>query len=95
MNLLSISFDEHDTPAVLGEYGAKWSDDLDTWRFATGSVDEVKRLTRSFAVQVQPEGGTINHGLATVLVTPDGVIQKIWRGNGWQTDEVLAALRTP
>lgn len=95
VNLLSISFDEYDTPAVLAEYGARFSDDLDAWRFATGRAEEVRKLTQAFAVQVQPESGTINHGLATVLVGPDGVIRNIWRGNGWKTDEVLAALRLP
>ncbi len=95
VNLLSISFDEHDTPAVLTEYGARFSDDLDAWRFATGKAEEVQKLTRAFAVQVKPEGGTISHGLATALLSPDGVVRNIWRGNGWQTDEVLAALRQP
>lgn len=95
VNLLSISFDEHDTPAVLAEYGAKLSDDLDAWRFATGQPEEVRKLTQAFAVQVQPEAGTINHGLATALIGPDGVVRHIWRGNGWATDEVLTALRNP
>ena len=93
VNLLSISFDEHDTPAVLADYGRKFSEDLDVWRFASGTPDEVQKLTRAFAVQVQPEGGTISHGLATALIGPDGLVRQIWRGNGWQTEEVLAALR--
>ncbi len=95
VNLLSISFDEYDTPAVLAQYGAQFTDDLDTWRFATGTPEEVQKLTRAFAVQVQPEADTINHGLATALIDPKGVIRQIWRGNGWKTDEVLAALRNP
>lgn len=93
VNLLSISFDEHDTPALLAGYAATFTDDLDSWRFATGTPDEVQKLTRAFAVLVQPEGGTISHGLATALVGADGVIRHLWRGNGWKPDEVLAALR--
>jgi protein SCO1/2 len=95
VNLLSISFDKYDTPQVLAEYGARFSDDLDAWRFATGKPEEVQKLTKAFAVQVQPEAGTISHGLATVLIGPDGIVRKIWRGNGWKVDEVLAALRQP
>lgn len=95
VNLLSISFDEYDTPQVLADYGARFSDDLDVWRFATGKAEEVQKLTKAFAVQVQPEAGTISHGLATAMIGPDGVVRQIWRGNGWKTDEVLAALRGP
>ena len=91
---LSISFDEKDTPAVLSEYGAALTSDLDTWRFATGNPGEVQKLTGAFAVLVQPDSATISHGLATALIGPDGVIRQIWRGNGWKPDEVLAALRT-
>lgn len=94
VSLLSVSFDEHDTPALLAQYGATLTDDLDSWRFATGAPAEVKKLTQAFAVLVQAEGGSISHGLATALIGTDGVIRHLWRGNGWKTDEVLAALRT-
>ncbi len=94
VNQLSISFDEKDTPAVLAQYGAALTDDFDTWQFATGKPAEVQKLTGAFAVLVQPDSVTISHGLATALIGPDGVIRQIWRGNGWKTDEVLAALRT-
>ena len=95
VNLLSISFDEHDTPAILAEYGARLSSDFDSWRFATGKPDQIQKLTGAFAVLVKPDSATINHSLATALVGPDGVIRQIWRGNMWKPDEVLAALRTP
>jgi protein SCO1 len=94
MNLLSISFDERDTPALLTEYGSRFSDDFESWRFATGLPEEIQKLTHGFAVFVQPDGATINHGLATALVDADGVIRNIWRGNGWRTDDVLVALRS-
>lgn len=91
--LLSISFDEFDTPAVLKDYGGVFTADFASWRFATGRPAEVRRLTRAFAVHVEAEGGTLAHSLATALVDRDGVIRRIWRGNGWQPAEVLAALR--
>ena len=94
VQLLSISFDsEFDTPEVLAQYAARQTKDTDQWRFATGTAGETKRLTQAFSVAVQPESGTIAHGLATALVGADGIIRKIWRGNGWQPTEVLAALR--
>ena len=91
---LSISFDtEFDTPAVLAEYAARHTNDTDRWRFASGSADQIQKLTRAFSLQVEAEGGTINHSLATALVGPDGTIRQIWRGNGWKPEEAVAALK--
>jgi protein SCO1/2 len=94
LQLLSISIDpEFDTPAVLAAYAAHYTDDTDRWRFARGTAAETQRLTQAFAVGVKPERGTISHGLATVLVNADGVIQRIWRGNGWKPAEIISALK--
>ena len=91
--LLSISFDpEFDTPAVLKEYGQHEGADPKIWNFATGDPAEIARLTKQFAVQTTPEAGTISHGLTTALISRDGQIVKLWRGNGWSPDEVIAAL---
>jgi protein SCO1 len=91
---LSVSFDpEFDTPQVLDEYAARYTQDRDIWRFATGSSEEIKRLTKAFSVYIQPESGTISHGLVTVLVGPDGIVRKIWRGNSWKPEEAVVALR--
>ncbi len=93
VQLLSISFDsEFDTPEVLAKYAARHTKDTDQWRFATGTAAETKRLTHAFSVAVQPEGGTIAHGLATALVGADGIIRNIWRGNGWTPAEVIEAI---
>jgi protein SCO1/2 len=94
VQLLSISFDpEFDTPQVLSEYAASQTKDTDQWRFVTGTSQETGRLTQAFAIAVNPEGGTISHGLATALVDGHGAIRNIWRGNAWKPDEVIAALR--
>jgi protein SCO1/2 len=93
--LLSISFDpEFDTPQILKEYAEHEHADPGVWTFATGDKREIETLTRSFSVLVQPEGGTISHGLATALIGKGGKVVKIWRGNGWTPAEVLAEIRT-
>ncbi len=94
LQLLTVSFDsEFDTPEVLARYAQPHTQDTDRWRFATGTAAETQRLTQAFSIQVQPESGTISHGLCTALIGPDGTIQKLWRGNGWKPEEVVAALR--
>ena len=92
--LLSITLDPgFDTPEVLKAYAEHQKADLQIWTFATGEPAEIDKLTQNFSVHVQPEGGTISHGLATALVGPDGTVRKIWRGNGWKPSEVMDELR--
>jgi protein SCO1/2 len=49
--------------------------------------------TRAFSVYRLTEGGTISHGLATVLVNRNGTLERIWRGNAWTPAEVSEAIR--
>jgi protein SCO1 len=91
--LLSVTLDpKFDTPAILKTYAGYQDADPHTWTFATGDPAEIDKLTESFAVLVQPEGGTISHGLATALIGADGNVIKIWRGNEWTPAEVIAEL---
>lgn len=91
--LLSISFDpDFDTPQVLKDFANHEQADPKIWRFATGEQSKIDNLTRAFSVYVQAEAGTISHGLATALVSGDGKVARIWRGNGWTPAEVIAEI---
>lgn len=88
--LLSVTLDpKFDTPEILKSYAQQQKADPQIWTFATGERSEIDKLTQSFAVFVQPEAGTISHGLATALVGPEGKVVKIWRGNSWKPSEVV------
>jgi protein SCO1/2 len=88
--LLSVSFDpENDTPVVFKKYAQHEGADSGIWTFATGSKLQIDQLTRGFAVIVQPEAGTISHGLATALIDSGGRIVEIWHGNGWKPEEII------
>jgi protein SCO1 len=92
--LLSISFDpEYDTPEVLRAYAKHEQADPALWSFATGEKEQIERLTKSFAVHVQPESGTVAHGLATALINSEGRVVEIWRGNAWKPEEVIARVQ--
>jgi protein SCO1/2 len=92
--LLSITLDPgFDTPAILKSYGEYLHADFAIWSFATGEQGQIDALTQGFAVLVQPESGTISHGLTTALIGANGSIIKIWRGNAWQPSEVVDELR--
>ena len=93
--LLSITLDPaFDTPEVLTKYAEYQKADPRIWTFATGDPSAIDALTSAFSVYVQPEGGTISHGLATALIAPDGKITQIRRGNGWSPGEVIARIQS-
>ena len=93
--LLSISFDpEFDTPAVLKEAAKAEEADPAIWTFATGEKPQIEQLTRSFAVNVQPESGTLSHSLATALIDGNGRVVEIWRGNGWKPEDVVRRIES-
>jgi protein SCO1 len=92
--LLSITLDpEFDTPEILKQYGAHSNQAPDIWSLATGDPKEVDKLTEAFSVYRKTESGTLSHGLATVLIDPDGKIVKIWRGNAWTPSDVISEIR--
>lgn len=93
--LLSISFDpDYDTPDVLAEYGAKYgATGSGIWSFASGSAAETAALTKAFAVYTEQAGGTIEHGLCTAWIDPDGIVRQIWRGNFWTPAQIVKALK--
>jgi len=95
-HLLTVSFDtDHDTPAVLREYAARYLNPVlfREWEFATGSPDEIKKITGYFGLSYSPEAGQINHNLVTTLIGADGRIARLYQGNRWKAAEVLAELR--
>ena len=92
--LLSVSFDpETDTPAVLRDYAARYTDDLSNWTFATGTPAQIEHLTARFGVFTRQEDGQITHNLTTALVGPSGRVRQIWRGSDWSPDDVMQAAR--
>ena len=92
--LLGVTLDPaFDTPQILKDYGAHSNQDPKVWSLATGDPHQIDALTRAFSVYRQNEGGTISHGLATALISPEGKIVKIWRGNAWTPEEVIAEIR--
>jgi len=92
--LLSISVDpEYDTSKVLRDYANAHSADLHQWDFGSGSKDEVKAIGTWFGLQYWPDGDQIVHSLRTAIIDADGKLVKLYRGNEWKPDEIVAELR--
>ena len=82
VRLVSFSVDpEHDTPAVLSDYAAKWNAAAPRWVFLSGSPAEVERVVTAgfkLAIQRKPQDkGVIDivHANRFVLVDKGGEIR--------------------
>ena len=93
--LLSVTLDpEYDRPEILRGYGATYAGGrFDDWDFATGDPAEVRRFAEFFGLTYRAEGDQVIHSLRTAVVTPDGKLFKIYRGNEWKPEEVLNDLK--
>lgn len=98
-HLLSISIDpSYDTPQVLRSYGAAHTERYQNetfahWEFAGGTTEQVKKIAEYFGLTYFPENDQIIHALRTVIVGPDGKVVKIYTGNEWKPDEVVAEIK--
>lgn len=100
IQLLSISFDpKRDTPEKLKQYGLGYlgagARELGVWKLAVGKDDEVRKIADFFGLRYEvDENDTtqINHSLRTAVISPDGIVKKVFSGNEWTTDELLREL---
>jgi len=103
-HLISVSFDpDYDTPKVLRSYGAshteRYSDEsFKHWEFATGSADEVKGIAQFFGLRYYHDTASgedqVIHSLRTAVISPEGKLLKLYRGNEWKPEQVAADLKT-
>jgi protein SCO1 len=95
-HLLIISFDpEFDTPAVLRQYAKAHGADPTRWTFATGALSEITAIGEPFGLAFWKEqGGIISHNLRTVVIDASGRVQKIFTGNDWQPEDLVAEMIT-
>ncbi len=96
--LLSISVDPaYDTPELLHAYGVKYLEELapqgfDRWAFATADAEQLRTIAGFVGLRFMPESGEIIHSLRTVVVDPEGTVAKVYIGNTWRPEAVLADL---
>lgn len=102
IRLLSISFDPAtDTPEKLKQYGQGYlgkdaKPDFTVWQLATGTDKQVKEIADFFGLLYevdQKDKTQFNHSLRTIVVAPDGKVQKIFAGQDWTTAQLLSELQ--
>jgi protein SCO1/2 len=96
--LLTVSFDtKHDTPEVLREYGERFqktTPPFSHWELATGTEEAIRALGGDLGLDYIEESRSFTHNLRTAVVDPEGKLTRLFRGNDWTAEELVAALRT-
>jgi protein SCO1/2 len=93
--LISITVDpQHDKPNVLRAYATRYagSGGLKHWDYLTGTDDEIKKAAEFFGLSYWPEKDQIIHSLRTAIISADGKVAKVYRGNEWNHNDVLKDL---
>jgi len=91
--LLSISFDpEFDRPELLKSYAKRYQYDTNHWSFATGALIDIDAITEQFGLMFPREGAGFNHNLRTVVVDAQGKVHKVFTGNEWKVDDLVAEI---
>jgi protein SCO1/2 len=97
VHLVTVSFDPAtDTPPVLKAHAKKLEADLSRWTFLTGDRDEVDHFAARFGVSVgraMNDARDITHNLRTAIIDADGKVVKVYTGNEWTPEQVLADLK--
>ena len=97
VHLVSVSFDPAtDTPPVLKAHAKKLDADPRVWTFLTGDRDVIDRFAARFGVSIAratDDPRDITHTLRTAIVDNSGRLVKVYTGNEWTPEQILADLR--
>lgn len=93
-HLLTVTFDpEFDTPEILRQYAEMHHADPARSTYATGSLTDITALGQQFGLAFWKEqGGIISHNLRTIIIDASGRVQKIFIGNEWQPEDLVAEI---
>jgi len=93
-HLLTVSFDpEFDTPEILQRYAELHDADPARSTFATGALMDITALGEQFGLAFwKGDVGIINHNLRTIVIDASGHVQKIFTGNEWKPEDLVAEM---
>jgi len=97
-NLVTVSFDEHDTPTSATEikrYITTSKEKLNregAWRFLTGDAETIKSLTDAVGFGMERQEKDFAHGAALIVIAPDGKIVRYLYGLRYQPFDLKMAV---
>jgi protein SCO1 len=89
LQLLSITVDpQFDTPAVLAEYGRRYGAPAESWRFLTGTGEQIRSVAGLFGLVYFAEEGSITHTSATAMIDREGRLAALVSGSDTRPDQL-------
>lgn len=93
--LLTITFDpQHDQPEVLANYARTWNADRRGWRFLTGTLEDIQRISGMFGVTYWPDESLLTHSLQTVIIDRQGRLAASLEGNQFSAQQLGDLVKT-
>ena len=80
--VITVSFDENDTPQIARETKRNYLKALDAplpedaWRFLTGQKEQIGSLTRAVGFCFRREGHEFIHPITLIILSSDGIINR-------------------
>lgn len=96
--VLSISFDETETPELATKFKRLYLTAInapfpeDGWRFLTGDLADIHRLTDAIGYRFMRKGVEFIHPVASVVVAKDGTIVRYFYGTTFLPKDLTLAL---
>lgn len=96
--VISVSFDEHDSPQLAARYKKVYLSAMHApfpengWRFLTGDAASIKRLTEAVGFTFQRRGRDFLHPVASIVVTGDGTVVRYLYGVSFLPKDLALAL---
>jgi protein SCO1/2 len=96
--VISISFDEHDSPELASKFKRVYLRSMhapfpeEGWRFLTGDAENIQRLTKSVGYSFQRRGQDFLHPVASLIVARDGMIVRYLYGATFLPKDLALAL---
>jgi len=92
--VVSVGFDyENDTPEVMREYGASFTDSFENWKFVTGPPETVRALARRLGIIYRPDGnGSWEHTVGVTIVAPGGYVLTPVFGATFSTNQIMGSI---
>jgi protein SCO1/2 len=92
VEFLSITIDpQFDTPEVLSGYAKRWQAG-ESWRFLTGTSEQIQEVAGLFGLIYWPEEGSISHTVATAVIGRDGTLKAKLEGASYRPDQLRALI---
>jgi protein SCO1/2 len=97
-SLVTVSFDENDTPAVAREKKRNYIKAVGkpfpetSWTFLTGDAEYVGKLTGAVGFPFRKEKGGFSHPRALIIVSSDGAVARYLYGTNFSSFDLEMAL---